>query len=114
MINMTDGKRIEYHLSFNFPPSFFKKMKQQDIDQLTRERREYKEGRFNVTNTHTKIQELQLQLNEHASQIGVTIPADISVGHKNQVSQMTIVTQVHAGSTIMGGRNEQSQARNLR
>ena len=87
---------------------------QQDIDRLTQERREYKEGKSNVTNTHTQIQELQCQLNKHAFQLGVTIPADISVGHKTQVSQMTGVTQGHAGSTIMGGNNEQSQARNPR
>ena len=89
-------------------------MKQQDIDRLTQELREYKEGRSNVTNTHTKIQELQCQLNEHTSKLGVKIPADISVGHKTQVSQMMGVTQRHAGSTIMGGRNEQYQSRNPR
>ena len=89
-------------------------MKQQDIDRLTRERQEYKEGKSNVTNTHTQIQELQRQLKNHAYQLGVTIPAEISVGHKNQVIQMTGVTQGHAGSTIMGGRNEQSQARKPR
>ena len=87
-------------------------MKQQDIDQLTQERQEYKEGRSNVTNTHKQIQELRCQLKERTSQLGVTIPADILVGHKTQFSQMTGVTQGHAGSTIMGGRNEQYQARN--
>ena len=87
-------------------------MKQQDIDRLTRELREYKEGRSNVNNTHTQIKELQRQLNEPTSQLRVTIPEDISMGHNTQVSQMTGVTQGHAGSNIMGGSNEQSQARN--
>ena len=112
MITLTDRQRIEYHPSFNFPTNIFKKMKQQDIDQMIRERREYKEGRSNDTNTHTQIQELQRQLNENASQLGVTIPAYISVGHRTQVSQVTGVTQGYARSTIMGRRNEQSQARN--
>ena len=106
MITLTDRQRIEYHPSFNFPTNIFKKMKQQDIDQMIRERREYKEGRSNDTNTHTQIQELQRQLNKHASQLRVTIPTDISVGHKTQVCQARKVTQGHAGSTIMGGRNE--------
>ena len=86
-------------------------MKQQDIDQLTQERQEYKEGRSNVTNTHKQIQELRCQLKERTSQLGVTIPEDIYVRNRNQVSQVTGVTQGYSGSTIMGGRNEQSQAR---
>ena len=105
MITLTDGQRIEYHPSFNFPPNIFKKIKHQDIDQLTQERREYREGRSNVTNTDTQIQYLQRQLNEHASQLRVTISADISVGHRTQGSQVTGVTQGHSGSNITGGRN---------
>ena len=86
-------------------------MKQQDIDQLTQERQEYKEGRSNVTNTQKQIQELRCQLKERTSQLGVTIPEDIYARNRNQVSQVTGVTQGYSGSTIMGGRNEQSQAR---
>ena len=107
MITLTDIQRIEYHPSFNFTPKIFKKMKQQDIDLLTRELREYKEVRYNVTNTHTKIQELQRQLNEHASQLAMTIPADMSIRHRTQVGQVTGVTREHSESTMMGGRNEQ-------
>jgi hypothetical protein len=40
-IKLTDGQEIEYHPSFHFPPHVFNKMKDEDRDQMQKERKEY-------------------------------------------------------------------------
>lgn len=51
IITLTDGKQIEYHPSFNFPPNIYRKMRQQDIDRLKRDRAEYKARRMQPRQT---------------------------------------------------------------
>ena len=42
IITLSDGQKIEYHPSFNFPPHIFQKMKKGDKDKLVRERAEFR------------------------------------------------------------------------
>jgi hypothetical protein len=44
-ITLSDGQEIEYHPSFHFPPNIFNKMRPQDRDRMTRERKEYNQTR---------------------------------------------------------------------
>jgi hypothetical protein len=99
IITLTDGQRIEYHPSFKFPPHIFAKFKDQDVQRLKRERKEYKERR----DAQRTIQELRSQLSGSGTQGQQQAPPDaVSVGQQTQVSQVT------TGSTMMGGRNEQA------
>jgi hypothetical protein len=95
IITLTDGQQYEYHPSFNFPPHIFKKMKQQDMDKLKRERADYNKNK----NTQSQIQELQRQLNQQSNQ-GTEVPDNVSLGQTSRVSQVS-------QGTMMGGRNEQ-------
>ena len=89
-ITLTDGTRIEYHPSFNFPPHIYKKMKQEDIDRLRAQRAKYNKK---INNKNQQVQELQQQLAEtqsiiqqlsqSASVVGQpqpNVPTNVSVG----------------------------------
>ena len=110
-ITLVDGKVIEYHPSFNFPPQVFAKIKPADKEQLKRERASYKKSKHQ----QRQIQELQQQLrdmksttkdHEHSND---KVPSNVS-DHATQVSQLTQRT----ASTMMGGRNEQARLRSNR
>ena len=92
-------------------------MKPQDRDRMTKERRDYNQGRGQTPHDRDQtrqIQELQAQLSvaqsvAHTAQYGTVpppppAPTDISVGQVSQVSQMT-------RGTMFGGRNEQDALR---
>jgi hypothetical protein len=119
LITLTDGQEIEYHPSFHFPPAIFNKMKPQDRERMTKERREYNQGRGQTSHDRDQsrqIQELQAQLSvaqsvahsAHSAQFGQAppppAPTDISIGQASQISQMT-------RGTMFGGRNEQDALR---
>jgi hypothetical protein len=57
-ITLADGQEMEYHPSFHFPPNIFNKMKPQDRERMTRERKEYNQNR----DRPRQFQELQQQL----------------------------------------------------
>ena len=95
-ITLTDGKQIEYHPSFNFPSDIYGKMKQADRDHLKRQREEYKRQR-NVQQT--------------TQQPSANPPQQPPVAQV-QTTGGTQVSQVTTGSTMMGGRNEQTPNHN--
>ena len=106
MITLTDGSQIEYHASFNFPRHTYLKMKQEDRDNLKRERAAYNQrnGRNN-----REIQELRSQIQElQQSNSSTSAPPTDTVSVRSQVSQIT------ANNSIMGGRNEQANNRDAR
>jgi len=109
-ITLTDGSQIEYHASFNFPKHVYMKMKQEDRDTLKRERAAYNERNGRTSTRNSEIQELRSQIEElRGSVSGNTPPTDsVSVSNRSQVSQMT------SSNSIMGGRNEQANARQAR
>ena len=107
MITLTDGTQVEYHASFNFPRHVYLKMKQEDRDMLKRERTAYNQNRGR--GSRSEIQELRTQIQELQSQAGSSAhPSTDSVSVRSQVSQIT------TGTSIMGGRNEQTEHRNAR
>jgi hypothetical protein len=103
-ITLSDGQEIEYHPSFHFPPNIFNKMKPQDREKMTRERKEYNQ----IQDQSRQIQELQQQLSVVQSiaqppqdpQMGQA-PTDISVGQASHISQMTSGT--NARGSMFGG-----------
>ena len=112
-ITLTDGTKVEYHPSFNFPPHIYKKMKQEDVDRLRAQRADYKKNK----SQSRQVQELQQQLAETqsvvqqlsqsvsvAGQSQPNIPTNVSVGQHTQISRMTT-------GTMFGGRNEQAMRR---
>ena len=108
MITLTDGSQIEYHASFSFPRHVYMKFKPEDKETLRRERSAYNENQ----RQRAEIQELRSQINN--SQNGSTSdghapPDNISVSQRSQVSQIT-----SGQSSVMGGRNEQTQNRQNR
>ena len=107
MITLTDGSQIEYHPSFSFPRHVFLKMKQEDKDTLRRERAAYNESQ----RQRAEIQELRTQIQNQGGTFvsqADTPPTDVSVTQRSQVSQLT------TGNSIIGGRNEQANNRQLR
>lgn len=110
MITLTDGTQIEYHASFNFPRHTFLKMKQEGRGTLKRERAAYRNqnGGTGRSSTRSEIQELRTQIQELVQGSTVSPPTD-TVSVRSQVSQVTTNS-----NSIMGGRNEQAQARNAR
>ena len=107
MITLTDGSQIEYHASFSFPRHVFLKMKQEDKDTLRRERAAYNENRRN----RAEIQELRTQIQEQGGSVVSqnATPTDVSVSQRSNVSQLSTTA-----NSIMGGRNEQANNRQLR
>ena len=41
IITLTDGQKVEYHASFNFPKHIYMKMKEEDREIMRRERQQY-------------------------------------------------------------------------
>ena len=108
MITLTDGTQVQYHASFNFPRHVYLKMKQEDRDTLKRERTTYSQNNRG-RGARSEIQELRTQIQELQSQAGSSLhPSTDSASVRSQVSQIT------AGTSIMGGRNEQAEQRNAR
>eukprot|EP00978_Attheya_sp_CCMP212_P003961 scaffold8437_cov60-Attheya_sp.AAC.1 len=96
IITLTDGQKVEYHASFNFPDWQFAKFKMEDKEKLRQERDSYKDSKRQSSRTS----ELQTQLSQANSNND-----EATVGQRSHISQVT------TGSTMMGGRNEQSSSR---
>ena len=104
IITLTDGQKVEYHPSFNFPPHIFHKMKKADEDRLTRERMEYRnKHKANEMSTSNHTQPLT----------HVNLDNTTQVSQLSQSQAVTSVNQVDTedGRTIMGGRNERHNTR---
>ena len=107
-IYLKDGRKIEYHPSYNFPPDVFREMKDEDRNRLKKEREEYrnrnKSGGGGGSNR--TISEMRREIDDLRSTITnantASVPGDISVQQGTQVSQVT-------QGTMMGGRNDQRQ-----
>jgi hypothetical protein len=105
MIKLTDGQEVEYHPSFHFPPHIFSKMRDEDKERMQKQQKEYNRSK----DQDRQIQSLQQQLSV-ATSVAPSSPTDnISVGQASQISQITQNTV--PGSTMFGGRNEQSNFR---
>ena len=105
IITLTDGQKVEYHPSFNFPPHVFQKMKRADKDRLIRERAEYRNKRkaseISTFNNGQPFTHVNTDNNSQVSQLSQT-QANASVSQVNTSD----------GKTIMGGRNERRDTRN--
>jgi hypothetical protein len=100
MITLKTGKQIEYHPSFNFPRHIFEQFKDEDIETLKRQRREYKERK---SGSKRSIESLQAE-NEglRAAIAARSVPAGIiPTDERTSISNVTT-------DSIMGGRNEQA------
>lgn len=116
-ITLTDGERIEYHASFNFPRHVYKRMKEQDKATLKKERTAYKNRKYGTSsggNAHAReLQELKTRLAELKEAVSarsiaaVTVPQAVCNDQQTQVSQVTQQTS----RTMMGGRNDQAAQR---
>ena len=95
IITLKNGKRIEYHPSFNFPPKVYNQFKKEQKDMLTKDRKEYK----NKQSSERTIKELMQKVVDLESRVPEQIVED---GARTTVSQIT-------QGTIMGGRNAQIQ-----
>ena len=100
-ITLTDGRELEYHASYNFPPHVYRLMKQSDKDLLRTQRDEYKQSRHQ----QRQVNFVGTQTNNNATPSAL-LPSQ-SITTSNQVNQVT-----SASSTVMGGRNEQATQRN--
>ena len=98
-ITLTNGRQIEYHPSFNFPPDVYSVMKQEDKDNLRNQRTEYKRQR-QVQSMVTQHEPPQSQLPSEQP------PVQIQTGSASQISQVSA-----GATTFMGGRNEQASQR---
>ena len=92
-VTLTDGRTIESHPSFNFPPDVWARLPEDEYQRLMELRRAYKQRR----------QASQASQNSQNS-----IPPVVG-GAATQISAVT--TDTNAQGTIMGGRNEQAQMR---
>ena len=130
MITLTNGKQIEFHPSFNFSGEIYGKMRQEDKDNLRNLRTEHKRqrqiqsiGQYNNEMAYPNSQQ------NYPNQNYQRFPQYVSQPSYNQIQSTTMVpppppppppparidaqlssqvSQVSAGSTFMGGRNEQS------
>ena len=106
IITLTDGQRVEYHASFNFPRHVFEKMKQEDKDRLKRERAAYKEAK----RMKTRIQELETSVSSQGGGIASVTPTrEIKVA-STENDNSSLVSDV-SRTTMMGGRNERQMQR---
>ena len=105
IITLTDGQKVEYHASFNFPRHIFQKMKQEDKDRLKKERAAYRETK----RMRSRIQELESSV----SQAGNEPPTrEIQVASTRIKNDNTSQVSSSTRSTMMGGRNERQMQRN--
>ena len=90
-VTLTDGRVVESHPSFNFPPDVWAKLPEDEYQRLMELRRVYKQSR-------------------QASQASVQHPP-VSVPANKSATQVSEVTTITGVGTIMGGRNEQAMRR---
>ena len=103
IITLKNGKRLEYHAAFRFPPHVYEQFKPEHKELLRKERREYAQRNSNNPNKRSSdrtMQELQRKVDDLES----LLPSRISIENGSRISQ---VTTGSAGGTIMGGRNDQ-------
>jgi hypothetical protein len=110
-ITLKDGRKVEYHASFNFPADVFHQMQDADRDRLKREREEYNNrnnrGRDNSTRT---VSELQREIEDLRSTMantqnendGASVPGSVAIQRGTSTSGTT-------SGTMMGGRNDQQR-----
>lgn len=139
IITLNDGQQIEYHPSFNFPPNIYRKMRQQDVERLKKERAEYRAQRAHARqaqgvysfyppgtvppppsypnpNQH-QISAASMHPNQGPRvQFNSTpqhIPTNISMsGSATNVSQISEAShRTGQQHTMIGGRNEQAHFR---
>jgi hypothetical protein len=108
MITLRDGQQIEYHPSFNFPDHIYEQFTDEHKDMLRRQRREHNESRQSQDhNSKRTIAQMQTEIDELKS-----IASQASVPPYVQGSnQSAAVSEVTKQTSIMGGRNEQSNKR---
>jgi hypothetical protein len=99
MITLKNGKQIEYHPSFNFPRHIFEQFKDEDVETLRRQRREYKEKR---SGDKRSIEALRAE-NEglRAAFAATKVPIGVVTDDRTSISNVTT-------DSVMGGRNEQA------
>ena len=90
-VTLTDGRVVESHPSFNFPPDVWAKLPEEEYQRLMELRRVYKQSR-------------------QASQASVQQPPN-SVPVSDTSTQVSEMTTDTGTGTIMGGRNEQAMRR---
>ena len=105
-ITLKNGRKIEYHASYNFPTDIYSQFTDDQIDTLKRERREYKErnGGGGEGSSKRSIQALMAEIED--------LKSIVSQGSNNYPSSIrgdrsTAISQITTGTSVMGGRNEQ-------
>ena len=118
--NLSDGTRIEYHPSIDFPPETYSKFTSEQKDMLTYDRANgtvspnLKNG-FGGHSSKRKIQQLEQQNWDLQSQLQSPpqvpeqqIPAQVGNSTASQVSQVT-----QQEGSVMGGRADQARMRQV-
>lgn len=101
IITLADGKKIDYHPSFRFPPAVYKKFKPEDNDRLRKERASYNSKKPRQSQSSSSIQALHREIQELKSQVqSQTAMSHSSIGQASSRAP-TVPT------SIMGGQNEQ-------
>ena len=98
MITLKNGKRIEYHVSYNFPMEIYSQFTDGQIDILKKERREYKQRTGGSGGSRGGNSKRSIVSNN-------SVPNSVRGDQSRAISQMT------SGSSMMGGQNKQRQKR---
>ena len=109
IITLKDGSRIEYHPSFRFTNEQLRLFTNEQRDELTRQRTEWRNrNQGNRDDDQRTIKELRSELNSIRESIRRDVPDQVDTSGTNasatQVSQVTTGTRT---STMMRGRNSQ-------
>lgn len=99
-ITGTDGRQIEVHPSYNFPPHIWNLLPQNEVNRINNERQRYRED--------AKRQKIS-----HTSTVAVPPAIDVPAMNQNNESVISNVStqRQETQASIMGGRNGQASLR---
>ncbi|CAJ1937394.1 unnamed protein product [Cylindrotheca closterium] len=111
-----NGEKIWYHPSYHFSPTHLQAFANKQRERITKERAAYRESQglpaTRTTRQAAQTQQVEMQLAELRAEVASmksnNVPATIPAEAATQISHVTMGT---AGSTAMGGRNQQASGR---
>ena len=121
-ITLRNEQRVEYHPSIRYPRHIFQQLRQEDFQRLMRDRREQGIGNNsqNDNNASTaSIQSINAEVSGLRDELRSMIQSvQVDNDARSQISAVSNITTNNCnspveGRTIMGGRNERANGRNL-
>ena len=102
-ITGTNGRRLEIHASYNFPPEVWNAIPQAEKRRINDERQQYRENkRMRVSEVAYIPQAINVQQDDARSNTGSAV---------GSTTQSRAISESNTSGSIMGGRNEQAQLR---